>query len=92
MTRWPRTKGIQLAIAFAAALLSAGFVFVYFATESFNHFYFPPHKAYPYPYPTDLAARIVIWRDCSLTFLGVFAILYVAQRRLIATRDTGKSN
>jgi hypothetical protein len=55
--------------------------------ESFHHFYFPPHKAYPYPYPTELAARIAMYRDCGLTFLGVFTILYVAQRRFIATRD-----
>ena len=75
MMKWPRANGIQAAIAFTVALLSAAFVFVQFAMESFNHFYFPPHKAYPYPYPTELAARIAMWRDCSLTFLGVFAIL-----------------
>jgi hypothetical protein len=92
MTKWPRAKRIQLVIAFTAALLSAGLVFVHFATESFDHYYFPPHKAYPYPYPTELAARIVMWRYCSLTFLGVFAIVYVAQRKLMGARNTGKSN
>jgi hypothetical protein len=92
MMKWPQAKGIQAAIAFAVALLSAVFVFVQFAMESFNNYYFPPHKAYPYPYPNEWAARIAMWRDCGLTFLVVFAILYMAQRRFIATRRPGKSN
>jgi len=44
---WPRSKGSQAAIAFAVALLSAVFVFLRIAMESFNYFYFAPHKAYP---------------------------------------------
>lgn len=84
--KWPQSKGLQAAIAFAVALLSAFFVFARIAMESFNHFYFPPHKAYPYPYPTEWAARIAMCRDAGLTFLVAFAILYVAQRRFIATR------
>jgi hypothetical protein len=88
MVKWPRSKRDQAAIAFAVALLSSVFVFLWIAAESFNHFYFPPHKAYPYPCPTELAARIAMCRDCGLTFLGVFTILYVAQRRFVATRHT----
>jgi hypothetical protein len=92
MLKWPQSKGVQAAIAFAVALLSAVLVFVKIAMESFNHFYFPPHKAYPYPYPTELAARIAMWRDCSLSFLGVFAIIYVAQRVFIPSRRKSDSN
>jgi hypothetical protein len=88
MMKWPRSRGIQAAIALVVALLSAATVFLQFAADSFNHFYFPPHKAYPYPYSTAGAAQIAIWRDCGLTFLAVFAILYVVQRRFIAARHT----
>jgi len=84
--KWPRSKGSQAATAFAVALLSAVFVFLRIAMKSFDHFYFLPHKAYPYPYPTELAARVAMGRDCGLTFLGIFTIVYVAQRRFIATR------
>ncbi len=88
MRNWSRSKGVQAGIAFAVALLSAVFVFAQIAMESFNHYYFAPHKAYPYPYPTEGAARLASLRDCGLTCLGVFAILYVAQRLFIATRNT----
>jgi hypothetical protein len=88
MVKWPRSKGSQAAIAFGVALLFAVFVFLRIAMASFNQFYFPPHKGYPYPYPTEFAARMAMCRDCGLTFLAVFTILYVAQRRFIATRHT----
>jgi hypothetical protein len=88
MVRWPHSKGTQAAIAFAVALLSAVFVFLRIAMQSFDHFYFPPHKAYPYPYPTEWAAHVAMCRDCSLAFLGVFTIVYLAQRRFIATRHS----
>jgi hypothetical protein len=90
--KWPQSKGIQAAIAFAVALLSAGFVFVQISMESFNHFYFPPHKAYPYPYLTEWAARLAMFRDCGLTFLIVFATLYMAQRKFVASRDKSEPN
>jgi hypothetical protein len=57
------------------ARLTAVFVFVQIAMNSFNHFYFPPHRAYPYPYPTQSVARMAMDRDCGLTFLGVFGIV-----------------
>jgi hypothetical protein len=53
-------EGIQAAISFAVAPLSAAFVLAQFAMKSWNDFYFPPHKAYPYPYPNELAARIAM--------------------------------
>jgi hypothetical protein len=90
--KWPRAKGIQAAVAFVVALLSAVFVFLQFAMQSFNNFYFPPHKSYPYPYPTEWAARIAMWRNCGLTFLVVFAIIYMSQRRFITARRPGNSN
>jgi hypothetical protein len=86
MLKWRRSKGLQAAIALSLALLSAVFVFAEIAMKSFNHFYFAPHKAYPYPYPTVTAARIAMYRDCGLTFAAVFAILYLAQRYFLPTR------
>jgi hypothetical protein len=88
MVKWPRSRGIQAAIAFVVALLSAGYRFVQFEGNFFNNFYFPPHKAYPYPYPTVRAAQIAVWRDCGLTFVAVFAVLFVIQRRFLSTRHT----
>ena len=35
------------------ALLSAVLVLVQIGMGSLNHFYFAPHQAYPYPYPTE---------------------------------------
>jgi hypothetical protein len=90
--KWPRSRGVQAAIAFGVALLAAVFVFVHIAMNSFNHFYFLPHRAYPYPYPTESAARMAMDRDCGLTFLGVFGIVYALQRRFIATRYTSRTN
>ena len=78
--------GIQGAIAFAAALLSAALVFAQIAMESFNHFYFAPHKAYPYPYPTVHAAHLALYRDCGLTLIGVFVVMFALQRRFFSTR------
>ena len=86
MMKWPRSKGIQAAIAFAFAFVSAILVLAEIAMQSFNNYYFPPHKAFPYPYKTEWAARFAECRDCGLTFLGVFVILYWAQRRFTSTR------
>jgi hypothetical protein len=86
MMKWPRSKGVQAVIAFTVALLSEAVVFTQIAMESFNYFYFPPHKAFPYPYPTESAAHWVMYRDCGLTFLGVFAVVYMGQRLLITNR------
>jgi len=88
MLKWSRSKRVQAVVAFALALLSTALVFVQMAMESFNNFYFPPHKAYPYPHATEWAARLAIGRNCGLTFIGVFAILYVAQRLFVAARQT----
>ena len=86
MLTWPRSKRLQAAISLAFALLSAVFVLANIAMKSFNHFYFAPHKAYPYPYATVIAARIAMYRDCGLTFIAAFAIFYLAQRFLLGTR------
>jgi hypothetical protein len=92
MAKWPRSKRAQVAIAFAVALSSAVLVFAQIAMESFNNFYFPPHKAYPYPYPTEWAAQIAMCRDCCGTFVVVFAIVYAAQRVFAKTQHNTKSN
>ncbi|WP_433967086.1 hypothetical protein [Tunturiibacter gelidiferens] len=86
MLTWPRSKRVQAAIAFSLALASTVFVLANIAMKSFNHFYFAPHKAYPYPYPTVTAARIATYRDCGLTFVAVFAIFYLAQHFFLRTR------
>ena len=69
------------------AVFSAVAVFVRIAMTSFNHFYFAPHKAYPYPYSTAGAARRAMYRDCGLTFVGVFTVVYIAQRGFVAARE-----
>jgi hypothetical protein len=74
------------------ALLSAVAVCLRIAMASFNHFYFAPHKAYPYPYSAVGAARWAMCRDCGLTFIGVFIIVYMVQRGFIAARERAKSN
>jgi hypothetical protein len=89
---WPRSRGVQTAIGFVVALLSAVAVCLRIAMASFNHFYFAPHKAYPYPYSTLGAARWAMYLDCGLTFVGVFAIVYMVQRGLIAVRERAKSS
>jgi 4-amino-4-deoxy-L-arabinose transferase-like glycosyltransferase len=91
MIKWPRSKGVQVTIAFLVALFSAAFVVAQIAMESFNHYYFPPHKAYPYPYATAWDAQMAMCRDCGLTFVIVFAILLVAQRKFTAARHTKDS-
>jgi hypothetical protein len=90
--RWPQSKSIQAVIAFAVATISAILVAANIAMESFNHYYFAPHRAFPYPYPTDWAARLAMCRDCGLTFLVVFAIVYVVQRWLTAAQRAGISS
>jgi hypothetical protein len=72
------------------ALLSTVAVFLRIAMASFNHFYFAPHKAYPYPYSTAGAARWAVYRDCGLTFVGVFTVVYMARRGFIAARERAK--
>ena len=92
MMSWPKSKKVQAAISFALAAWSATGVFVQFAMRSFNDFYFAPHKAYPYPYQTEAAARIALGLKCGMTFLVVFAILYFAQRGLAANRRNADTN
>ena len=84
MMKWPRSTGVQAAIAFAVALLSAVLVFLQIAMESINQFYFP--QAYQHPYPDAHSADIALYQDCGLAFLGVFVLLYAVQRRITAKR------
>jgi hypothetical protein len=93
MSTWSKSKGIQVAIAFSVALIVALSVGAHIAMDSFNHFYFAPHKAYPYPYPTARAAQIAFWSRCSLSFVGVFLILYLylAQRAFLLRQRSSHS-
>jgi hypothetical protein len=88
MLIWPGSKAVQTAIAAVGALVSAGFVVSHFAMTSFNNFYYAPHKAYPYPYADVPTARMMLYRDCAITMLGIFVVLFTMQRIVAArTRD-----
>ncbi len=80
MAKWPKSRGVQIAIAAVVAILAGICVFTQIAMTSFNNFYFGPHKAYPYPYPDAHTAQMVIYRDCGLTVLGVFVVVFAIQR------------
>ena len=91
MVKWPRSRRIHVTIAFAAAVLAGLQVLAIAAMASFNNFYFAPHKAYPYPYPTEKAAHIVLSRSGCLTFVAVFLGVYGVQRLLIRYRNNSSS-
>ena len=80
MAKWPKSGGVQAIISVVAALLAAICVFLQIAMTSFNNFYFGPHKAYPYPYPDAHTAQMVLYRDCGLAMLVVFAVVFTIQR------------
>lgn len=84
MARWPKSGRAQAAVAFVVGLLAAICVLVRIETTSFNNYYFGPHKAYPYPYADAHTYRIALYRDCGLTMLGVFAVVFVIQRLFTA--------
>jgi hypothetical protein len=77
MVRWPKSKGVQAAIAVVSGLLAASCVLSQIAMTSFNNYYFGPHKAYPYPYGDAHSAQMALYRDCGLTMLGVFAVVFM---------------
>jgi hypothetical protein len=77
----------QAAIAFAAAFLSAVWVFVEIETGYFQRFYFGPHKGYPYPYPDGHSAQMALYRDCGFAFVVVFGVLFSLQRIFAARHD-----
>jgi hypothetical protein len=91
MAKWLMSKGVQATIAFVFALLAVLLVVVNRAMNSFNNFYFAPHKAYPYPYPTEGAARIALWQSSCLTFFAVFTIVYIFQRLFNSHRNSSTS-
>jgi hypothetical protein len=68
MAKWPKSRVKQAAIAFAVAFLATVWVFVQIEYGYFERFYFGPHKAYPYPFPTSIVPK---WR-----FTGIAASLY----------------
>jgi hypothetical protein len=89
MMSWPESKIVQAIIAFIVALLSAGLVASKIVMESFNNFYFGPHKAYPYPYSTIRDARIAMLASCGLAFFGAFIAIYLVMR-LFSNRHSAK--
>jgi hypothetical protein len=86
VAKWPRSKGKQAAIATIFASLAAIWVLANTAMQSFNDFYFAPHKAYPYPYSDVHSAHMALFRNCAAAFLGVFVVLFALQRMFIAFR------
>ncbi len=86
IAKWPRSKGKQAAIAVVFASLAAILVFANIAMQSFNNFYFAPHKAYPYPYSDVHSAHMALFRNCGGTFLGAFVVVFALQRMFIAFR------
>ena len=53
------------------------------AMQSFNNFYFGPHKAYPYPYSTVHSANVAWVERCGLAFGFVFLAAIALQRIII---------
>jgi hypothetical protein len=57
-------------------LLAAVNEWLRIAADSFNNFYFGPHKAYPYPYPDAHGAQLATYRKCGLAFGLVFIVIF----------------
>ena len=55
--------------------------------ESFNNYYFGPHKAYPYPYPDAHSANLAISGKCGLAFALVFIGAFALQRLILKQRS-----
>jgi hypothetical protein len=86
MAKWQKSRGKQAALASVVAFLTTAYVFVQIEGRYFNRFYFPPHKAYPYPYPDPHSAQMALYRDCGFTLIGVFGIIFAVQRIFFAAR------
>jgi hypothetical protein len=83
--RWPRSKVTQSVIASILGLLAAVNEWLQIAADSFNNFYFGPHKAYPYPYPDAHSAQLAMYWKCGLAFGLVFIVTF-ALLAVIASR------
>ena len=82
---WPRSNLMQSIIAMMLGLLAVVCVWLRLAMESFNNFYFGPHKAYPYPYPNAHSAHLAMYRNCAVAF-ALVSIAAFALERLFASR------
>ena len=85
--KWPRSKTTQTIIALALGAVAAIAEWLQLAMESFNNFYFGPHKAFPYPYPDAHSANIAMTWKCGFAFALVF-IATLALQRLILKRKS----
>jgi hypothetical protein len=63
-------------------LIAAAGEYANLAMQSFNNFYFGPHKAYPYPYPNMHSANVAWAERCVLAF-GLVSLSTFALQRLI---------
>jgi len=84
--RWPRSRTVQTIIALVLGLIAGVSEYARMAMESFNNFYFGPHKAYPYPYADVHTANLVWARNCALTFGLVFLGTIALQRFTVRRR------
>jgi len=83
--RWPRSKAAQTVIALTLGLIACVGEYAQMAMQSFNNFYFGPHKAYPYPYADVKSADLAWVRNCGLAF-GLAFLVTVALQRFIVKR------
>jgi hypothetical protein len=81
--RWPRSNAAQTVIALILGLIACVSEYAQMAMQSFNNFYFGPHKAYPYPYADVRSANLVWVRNCGLAFGLVFICILALQRFLM---------
>jgi hypothetical protein len=85
--RWPRSKAVQTVIALTLGLIACVSEYAQMAMQSFNNFYFGPHKAYPYPYADVHSANLVWFRNCGLAF-GLVFLGTLALQRFIVKRNS----
>jgi hypothetical protein len=81
--KWPRSKATQSILALLFGLVAALTEWLQLAMESFNNFYFGPHKSYPYPHPDARSANIAMVWKCGLAFALVFIGIFALQRLVV---------
>jgi hypothetical protein len=85
--RWPRSKTAQSIIALVLGVVAAVGEWLRLAMESFNNYYFGPHKAYPYPYPDVHSANMAMGWKCGLAFALVFIGTFALQMLILKRRS-----
>ena len=81
--RWPRSTTVQTIISVVLGLVAGIGEYTNLAMQSFNNFYFGPHKAYPYPYSTVHSANVAWAERCGLAFGLVFFVAIALQTIIV---------